>query len=70
LFSVFSTRLPSRNRYDILEILKEHGLEEYDGFELLRKTKGRSMSDNLELLTEAELLRIKKNKTVSRERIL
>ena len=39
LFPAFSSRLPDKNRVDIVDILKKYDLEEYDEYELLKKVK-------------------------------
>ena len=41
LFSAFSSRLPDKKRRNINQILNKYGLDEYDGYELLRKSGGR-----------------------------
>ena len=41
LFAAFASRLPSPRRRDIEAILKKYGLDEFDGFEMLRKTTGK-----------------------------
>ena len=41
LFPVFASRLPDRKRRDIGKILQKYGLNEYDEFELLRKSEAR-----------------------------
>ena len=41
LFPVFACRLPDKNRRDIEKILKKYGLDQYDEFELLRKSGAR-----------------------------
>lgn len=41
LFPVFASRLPDRKRRDINNILKKYGLNEFDEFELLRKSEAR-----------------------------
>lgn len=46
LFPVFASRLPDKNRRDIEKILKKYGLEQYDEFELLRKSGARLPIDN------------------------
>ena len=41
LFPVFASRLPDKSRRDIEKILKKYGLDQYDEFELLRKSGAR-----------------------------
>lgn len=50
LFPVFSSRLPDRKRRDIQTVLKKYGLQEYDGYELLRKSGGRLPIDTYEFI--------------------
>lgn len=50
LFPVFSSRLPDRKRRDIQAVLNKYGLEEYDGYELLRKSGGRLPIDTYEFI--------------------
>ena len=52
LFPVFACRLPDRKRVDIAEILAKYGLEEYDGFELLRKSGSRLPTDTYEFVEQ------------------
>lgn len=41
LFPVFQSRLPDRRRKDLPGILEKYGLEQYDGYELLKRSGGR-----------------------------
>ena len=50
LFPVFMSRLPDKKRKNIEEILKKYGLDDYDGFELLRKSGGRLPIDTFEFV--------------------
>lgn len=50
LFPFFSSRLPDKKRRNIKEILKRYNLEEYDGYELLRKSGGRLPIDTYEFI--------------------
>lgn len=50
LFAVFEARLPDPKRRDIDEILRKYNLQEYDGFELLRKSTGRLPIDTYEFI--------------------
>lgn len=51
LFCSFSKRLPWYGKKDVSSVLKEYGLEEYDAFELLKKTGGKSSGDSFEFIT-------------------
>lgn len=50
LFPAFSSRLPDRKRIDIENILKKYELEEYDSYELLKRSGARLPIDNLEFI--------------------
>lgn len=50
LFPVFSCRLPDRRRRDIEKILEKYGLDEYDEFSLLKKTRAKLPIDTYELI--------------------
>ena len=50
LFPVFSSRLPDGKRKDIGNILKKHGLTEYDEYSLLKRSGARLPIDNLEFI--------------------
>ncbi len=50
LFSVFSSRLPDKRRVDIKDILSMYELENYDEFELLKRSGGRLPTDSLEFV--------------------
>lgn len=50
LFPVFSSRLPDRKRKDIDRILQKYGLEEYDSYQLLKKSGARLPIDNLQFI--------------------
>ena len=50
LFSVFSSRLPDPKRRDIAAILQHYGLEEYDEFEILKRSGGRLPIDTYEFI--------------------
>ncbi|HBJ1646729.1 HIRAN domain-containing protein [Clostridium sp. ZBS20] len=50
LFTSFSSRIPDRRRKDIKDILDMYGLEEYDEYELLKKSGGRLPIDDLEFI--------------------
>lgn len=50
LFGAFSSRLPDPKRNGIDNILKKYGLDEYDGYELLRKSTGRLPIDTYEFI--------------------
>lgn len=48
LFPVFAGRLPDRKRRDINKILEKYGMDDYDDFELLRRSGARVPIDTLE----------------------
>lgn len=50
LFPTFSSRIPDRRRKDIALILNRYGLEQYDEYELLKKSGGRLPIDDLEFI--------------------
>ncbi|MFT5873889.1 MAG: hypothetical protein ACI8WT_002841 [Clostridium sp.] len=50
LFPVFSSRLPDRKRNGINKILLKYGMEEYDDYELLKRSGARLPIDNLEFI--------------------
>ena len=50
LFAAFSGRLPDPKRRDIQKVLQKYDLQEYDGFELLRKSTGRLPIDTYEFI--------------------
>lgn len=50
LFAAFAGRLPDPKRRGIEAILKKYGLEEYDGYELLRRSTGRLPFDTYEFI--------------------
>lgn len=50
LFPVFASRLPDRKRKDIERILRKYGLEEYDSYQLLKKSGARLPIDNLQFI--------------------
>ena len=50
LFAAFAGRLPDPKRRGIEKILKKYGLDQYDGYELLRKSTGRQPMDTYEFI--------------------
>lgn len=50
LFPVFSSRLPDRKRKDIDKILNQYGLNEYDAYELLKRSGTKLPIDNLQFV--------------------
>lgn len=50
MFPVFSSRLPDRKRRDIDKILEKYNLQEFDEFELLRKSGARLPIDTYEFI--------------------
>ncbi|MCM3625495.1 hypothetical protein M4D70_25290 [Brevibacillus borstelensis] len=57
-------RLYSKNRPDIKEILARYGLQSYDKWELLKRTRGRLLTDNIQYLTKEELEILKESKNI------
>lgn len=54
-------RLYNKNRPDIDRILSKYGLDTYDEWELLKRTNGMLVTDNILYLTESELNSLKDN---------
>ena len=54
LFQSFSERLPWHGRKDTNSVLKEYDLEEYDSFELLKKSGGKVSTDSFEFVTPSD----------------
>ncbi len=50
MFPVFTSRLPDKKRRDIGKILEKYGLNEFDEFELLRKSGARLPIDTYEFI--------------------
>ena len=50
LFSVFASRLPDPRRKGIQKILQKYGLQEYDAFELLKRSGTKLPIDHLEFV--------------------
>jgi len=50
LFAVFSSRLPEPTRPEIKEILSTYGMEEYNEFELLKRSGAKLPTDNYEFV--------------------
>ncbi len=50
LFPAFSSRLPDRKRKDIDKILKRYGLEQYDAYELLKRSGAKLPIDKLQFI--------------------
>ena len=50
LFAVFGARLPDKRRPEIDVILKEYGMNEYDEFELLKRSGAKLPTDNYEFV--------------------
>ena len=50
LFSVFTSRLPDPRRNGIQKILQKYGLQEYDAYELLKRSGVKLPIDNLEFI--------------------
>ena len=50
IFPVFASRLPDRKRRDLDKILQKYGLEEFDEFEMLKKSGARLPIDTYEFI--------------------
>lgn len=50
LFAVFGARLPDKRRPEIDRILEEYGMNEYDEFELLKRSGAKLPTDNYEFV--------------------
>lgn len=50
LFASIGARLPDKRRPEIDKILKEYGMEEYDEFELLKRSGAKLPTDNYEFV--------------------
>ena len=64
LFPEFLSRIPGPTRIDIKEILEKYGLEEYDAFELLKRSGAKTSLDMLEFIDPILNL---KSKNITRE---
>lgn len=51
LFNSFSKRLPGQGKKDINSVLKQYDLKQYDAFELLIKSGGKSSTDSFEFVS-------------------
>ena len=49
LFPIFTSRIPPKNRHDIEKILDRLELSEYDEVEILKRTKGKCFTDEIEV---------------------
>lgn len=49
LFPVFTSRIPPKNRHDIDKILNKLELSEYNELEILKRTKGKCYTDEIEV---------------------
>lgn len=54
LFPVFSSRIPSRQRREIADILNDLGLETYDELALLLASQGRTNTDEISLVEDID----------------
>ncbi|MGO4119087.1 hypothetical protein ACEQ6C_38500, partial [Rhizobium ruizarguesonis] len=52
-------RLYSKNRPDIKEILARYGLKSYDKWELLKRTRGRLLTDTIQYISKEEIEKLK-----------
>lgn len=50
LFPIFASRLPDKKRKNIYDILQKYGLQEYDEYQLLKKSGARLPIDSLEFI--------------------
>ncbi len=50
MFPAFSSRLPDRKRKDMNRILEKYGLEEYDAYQLLKRSGAKLPIDNLQFI--------------------
>lgn len=50
LFATFAARLPEPTRPEIKEILETYGMNEYDSFELLKRSGAKLPTDNYEFV--------------------
>lgn len=50
MFLPFSSRLPDKKRKDISDILEKYGLNEYDEYNLLKKSRGKLPIDNIQFI--------------------
>ena len=48
LFPAFASRVPDKRRPEIKKILETYNMTEYDEFELLKRSKGKTQTDNYE----------------------
>lgn len=64
LFPEFLSRIPGPTRIDIKEFLEKYGLKEYDAFELLKRSGGKTSLDLLEIINPILNL---KAKNITRE---
>jgi len=67
MFPAFATRLPDEKRRDIKKILSKHNLKDYDSFELLKKSGGKSPIDTLEFIEPIEVSNSEEKIEVVRE---
>ena len=54
LFSFFKQRIPQEDNMYIKEILSRYDMKDYDEYELLKKTLGKSMTDRYYLVLKEE----------------
>lgn len=54
LFRSFAQRLPWHGKKDVTSVLKEYNLQEYDAFELLKKTGGKTSTDRFEFISSVD----------------
>ena len=49
LFPVFTSRIPPKNRHNIKKILSDLELKEYNAVDILKKTHGKCITDDIEV---------------------
>lgn len=49
LFPVLKSRIPPKNRHNINKVLEELKLDEYNELEILKRTRGKCVTDNYEI---------------------
>lgn len=67
LFAVFTSRIPSKQRRGLDKRLGDLGLEEYDEFEILLATKGKTNTDSItiEEILDRERLRYARSRCIT-----
>lgn len=68
LFPVFKSRIPSRQRRNIDQILQELGLEEYNEFDILLAKKGKTNTDSITIEEDVDKVRLQNLHARNKER--